>query len=92
MKLFYILTQNSVSYHYIWIALLCACTSIVSPTQAFCESRLNKDSKSQMGRQDLPSPDLTIQSTNIKGLEGRIITLEKENADIKNRLNKLDIT
>ena len=45
-----------------------------------------------MGRQDLPSPDLTIQSTNIKGLEGRIITLEKENADIKNRLNKLDIT
>jgi hypothetical protein len=43
-----------------------------------------------MGKQDLPSPDLTIQSTNIKGLEGRIIALEKENADIKNRLNKLE--
>ena len=90
MKLFYILTQNSLSYCSIWIALLCVCISILSPTQPFCESRLNKDSESHIGRQDLPLPDLTIQSTNVKGLESRIIALEKENAVIKNRLSKLE--
>ena len=71
-------------------ALLCVCASVVITMQAHSESSLIKDPESQIGTPSPSSTEHSSQSTNIKRLESRIIALEKENADIKNRLNKLE--
>ena len=90
MEAFYTLHQKSVPDRLFWLVWLSICTSIVNPTQAYCESPLNKGSESQIGRQILSSTGRSNQSAEIEDLESRLDSLEKENADIKERLNKLE--
>lgn len=90
MEAFYTLHQKSVSDRLFWLVWLWIYTSIVNPMQAHSESSLIKGPKSQIGTPSASSTEHSSQSMQIKRLEDRIVGLEKENAEIKDRLNKLE--
>ena len=86
----FLLSPISLFYYPLNAALLFVCASVVITMQAHSESSLIKGPESQIGTPSPSSTDHSSQSMQIKQLEGRIVGLEKENAEIKDRLNKLE--
>ena len=90
MKKYFLFSPISLLCNPLNTALLCVCASVVITIQAQSESSLIKGPESQIGTPGPSSTDHSSQSMQIKRLEARIVGLEKENAEIKNRLSKLE--
>ena len=90
MKKYFLFSPISLLCNPLNTALLCVCASVVITIQAQSESALIKGPESQIGTPGPSSTDHSSQSMQIKRLEARIVGLEKENAEIKNRLSKLE--
>ena len=90
MNKIFLLSPISLFYYPLNAALLYVCASVVITMQAHSENTLTRGPESQIGKASLSSTDHSSQSMQIKRLESRLDSLEKENGDIKKRLNKLE--
>ena len=90
MKKDFLFSPISLLYYPLNTALLCVCALVVTTMQAHSESSLIKGPESQIGTPSPSSTEHSSQSMQIKRLEARIVGLEKENAEIKDRLSKLE--